>query len=276
MKKVTYFLGLLFFTTLIACKNEPSANAKSEAPIVHADIKQLNGHWIAADFCARANQYGSVLGAMNNAHIPYAFTFTFDAEHPDSVTCFNTAESWKLPLSIRLDTIELKEARPGKSLFFMYEPRTKELMLIDGTSGAVQTDRFIKSSAQLPNGYRVFSMALNKHLFEGSFECIVPKLDKPVLFNPDASIVNFKDYDRYQVCTGGDCFIVRQPMDIITMANTAKKDPPKMFGFKYSAKNDTLSIYNIKMDPNVKAADLGSLAYRFVKKNIVPPSTPKK
>ncbi len=76
--KYLLFVALIISISFAACKQDKTGGAQQSSALPTADITHLTGHWIAMDFVSRANQYGSVLGAMNNAHAPYAFTVTFD------------------------------------------------------------------------------------------------------------------------------------------------------------------------------------------------------
>jgi hypothetical protein len=271
MNRISVLFLIPVFTLLLSCKNDPkSANA---ADVQHASPAILQGHWIAMDFCSRAKQYGSVLAALNNSHAPYAFALSFKEDQPDSVTCYNGFEMWKSGVKFNVDTLEMKEARPGKSIFMVYDPKSKDLTMFDPTNeGSAQMDRFIKSKAESPNGYKAFTTALNHSLFEGYFFPIGKKVEKAVQFSPDGNIADFADYDRYLPCTGGDCFLLGDQMDVITLAVNKDKESKKMFGFKYSANGDTLSFYQLIPSATEKSAQVGKVAYRFLKKMPEPPA----
>lgn len=266
MKKTILLLGFLA-TALLACKQDPSSTAQQQTAGNHADPVILAGHWIAMDFCARANQYGSVLGAMNNAHIPYAYAFEFDPVKPDSVTCFNGVETWALPVKYNKDTLEVQGASQGKSVFLIYHSQSsKEMTLFDGTRGSVKMDRFIKSSANAANAFASFNVALNYNLFGG----ILLPLDKgssrdTIIFTPGGLIMKWKEYDMYNVCTGGDCFVAEEAIDVITLAKSNKPGSEKMYGFRYNGTNDTLTFYNlVNTRPDEKFAyEIKGPAFRF-------------
>jgi hypothetical protein len=73
-------------------------------------------------------------------------------------------------------------------------------------------------------------------------------------------------------CTGGDCFLLGDQMDVITLAVNKDKESKKMFGFKYSANGDTLSFYQLIPSATEKSAQVGKVAYRFLKKMPEPPA----
>lgn len=272
MQKALAALAALILL-LGACKSDNKSGDKAEkAPAPGASVTMLAGHWVAMDFCARANQYGSVLAAMNNAHLPYSYAFSFNAAKPDSVECFNGFEDYFLPIHFSNDTVEIKGARQGKSVYLVYDSQdSKELTLFDATTGQANTDRFIKSKAEAKNGYSAFLAALNHNLFSGSFHLTGKGADpkaKSIQFSPGGFIMNFAPYDRYEVCTGGDCFVGEEPIDIITLSNSKKEGSEKMFGFKYDGGNDNLTFYNL-IDKNPKekgAVVLGAPAYQFSRK----------
>lgn len=263
---LAFFAAIIF---LVSCKNDPANSgqgAGATAESEHASAKTLAGHWIAMDFCSRAGQYGSVLQSMNNAHLPYAYAFNFDYDHLDSVTCYDGTKSWKLSTQITGDTIELKNAFEGKSIFFMYDPATKDLTLFDNAkTGKTQMDRFIKSKADASNAYQAFSTALNHNLLQGQYTAIGQKAEKPVMFTPGGYIQNFAPYDRYILCTAGDCFLLGDKMDVITVGNSKVENSKKMYGIGFSRQLDSLYFYNMITQGEGKAAQLGTKAYTFVR-----------
>lgn len=270
MNKTLLFLAAIGLA-LTACKQDPKGSANAPAAQPSANAESLAGHWIAMDFCSRAGQYGSVLAAMNNAHIPYAYGLTFDPAKPDSVMCFNGLEQYALPVSIRVDTVEIKGASQGKSVFLVYDSQgSKNITMFDGTRDKTHLDAFIKSKGGSKDGYLAFLLALNHQLFSGRFTSLRKgAATADVVFTPGGWLQNLKDYDRYEVCTAGDCFVTGDEIDVVTLSNSKQADSDKMFGFRYSAQNDTLSIYNlINQNPDEKSAyKIGSLAYQFLRTN---------
>lgn len=262
------FFALLF--TLAACKQDP-ANTQAATPTLAANTNNLGGKWIALDFCSRAAQYGSVLQAEYNSHRPYAFALVFNPAQLDSVECFDGIKSWKLPIKITQDTVEVQNAHDGKSISLIYDSYSnKHLTMIDATDGRkAHLDQFLKSNVNARDGYEAFSMALNHHLFRGSFSPVAAKGGvQKIVFFPEGVIQGWPEYDRYTVCAGGDCFIMGNEMDIVTLRNSTKEGSEKMFGFQYSAKNDTLSIVNLAdATPNEKGGySTKGTAYRFLRK----------
>ena len=86
--------------------------------------------------------------------------------------------------------------------------------------------------------------------------------------------MGMKDFDRYKVCTGGDCFVAGQEIDIVTFYNAkkGKEASEKIFGYRYNGQNDTLSIFNmLNANPAEKGGyKVGSLAYKFAREISVP------
>ncbi|MDX1911302.1 MAG: hypothetical protein SFV22_07445 [Saprospiraceae bacterium] len=274
MNKAFFLIPALIFT-LFACKNDPKNTSPNGAPAHIQPGEQANptvlaGHWIALDFCAFASQYGSVLQAMNNSHIPYAYSFTFNPARPDSITCYNSFESWTLPVKMRADTIEVLEARPGKSVFLIYHSQEeKDIMMVDPTGPRTRLSRFIKSKAGTPDGRTAFIMALNHHLFSGVFTPLGKSSNEKINFFPHGAIQGMKEYDRYEVCSGGDCFVAGQDIDVVTLYQAKNKDATsKFYGYRYSAQNDTLSLYNlVNTNPQEKGMyKVAAPAYKFLRK----------
>lgn len=274
MNKVFIFANLLIFT-LFACKQDPKNAAQTNNPSHIQPGEQANptvlaGHWIAMDFCAFANQYGSVLQAMNNAHLPYAYAISFNPVRPDSALCYNGFESWTLPVKFNADTLELVGARPGKSIFLIYHSNMdKDITMIDPTGERVQIDKFIKSKAGTSNGYDAFTTALNHNLLNGVFTPLGKGTGEKVQFTPGGFLQGLKGYDRYALCTGGDCFVAGQEIDVVTFFDSKDEaKTSKFFGYRYNGQNDTLTVYNlVNSNPDEKSAyKVAAPAYKFSRK----------
>ena len=267
MKKVFLFCSLAGLL-LAACKQDSKGTANQNTTFASPVL--LAGHWLALDFCSRANQYGSVLSAMNNAHLPYAYAISFDPNKPDSAFCHNGIESWALPVKFKDDTLELVGARAGKSIFLVYNSQgEKDITMFDGTAGTVQMDNFIKSGANTRDGYSAFTTALNNSLFSGVFIPLGKGAEKAVLqFTPGGFILNWKDYDRYEVCTAGDCFVGEDAIDVITLSKSTSEKSGRMLGFRYNGANDTLRLYEL-VNTNTEekgAYAVKGVAYTFLRK----------
>lgn len=269
-----FTLILLLCVAFGACKQESKQTASAaseqtpEAP--PASPLQLGGQWIAMDFCSRANQYGSVLAAMDNAHLPYCFAFDVNPDRPDSVTCYNGFEEFNLAAKYLHDTLILLNARPGKHLFLVFDSKgDRSLTMFDATTDQAQTDRFVKSQANARDAYAAFMVALNHNLFGGTLTQMGKGASAQVMFTPGGLIKGMSEYDRYEVCTAGDCFVAGSRVDVMTLKKQkGESSVEKMFGFRYSAQNDTLTLYNLlNKNPKEKGAYiLGGVAYRFLRK----------
>lgn len=278
-KSILLFLNACLIT-FFACKNEPKNTdpnlPANFTPGETADPTVLAGNWIDLDFCARAAQYGSVLQTMNNSHLPYAYAFTFNPGKADSVTCYNANEVWNLPVKYKKDTLELVGAIQGqKPVYLVYHSHgDKDMTMFDNSSGRTRMDNFIKSKAGTPDGYTAFTTALNHHLFSGQFSTVGKgKAADKILFTPGGLIQGMKEYDHYEVCTGGDCFVAGQEIDIITMYHSKQKESSeKMYGYRYSNANDTLFLYNmVNANPEEKGGyKVGTVAYKLARAFSVP------
>jgi len=272
MNKAFLFANLLIFT-LLACKQDPKisqgvpSNIQANEP---ANPTVLAGHWIAIDFCAFANQYGSVLEAMNTGHLPYAYAISFSPVRPDSALCYNATESWMLPIKYKADTLELVGASSGKSIFLIYHSDgDKNITMIDPTGGRVSIDKFIKSKAGTADGYSAFTTALNHNVLNGVFTMIGKGGGAQVMFTPGGFLQGLKGYDRYTLCTGGDCFVAGQAIDVITLFDSKDEaKTSKFFGYRYNGQNDTLTVYNlVNSNPEEKGAyKVSAPAYKFSRK----------
>jgi len=273
MNKALLVANLLVFS-LLSCKNDPKVTAENGAPQHiqagdQANPTVLAGHWIALDFCSYANQYGSVLQAMNNAHRPYCYAITFNPTKPDSAICWDATKSWTLQMRYNADTLELMGAREGKSVFLIYHSTTeKDITMFDNTSSGMQLDRFIKSKAGASDGYLSFATALNHHLFNGVFMPIGKATADKVMFTPGGFLQGMKEFDRYKVCAGGDCFVAGQDIDVVTFYQAKDEaGTSKMFGYRYNDQNDTLTLYNLAGNPTEKTAyKVAAPAYKFSRK----------
>ena len=267
-KMYTRFLAALtLLIALSSCKHDTT----SATGLLPANANNLAGQWIAMDFCARANQYGSVLQAETNAHRPYALAIDFNPAQPDSATCYSGSETWKLPVKITQDTIELKSASQGKSIFLVYDSQgDQNITMFDNTSGSGKMDKFVKSKANARDGYMAFITALNHNLFSGTFTPLMKGPGEKVTFTPGGFIQGWKEFDRYQVCTGGDCFVMGNEMDIVRLSHSKQEGSGQVFGFKYSGQNDTLSLLNLAdATPNEKGGySVKGTAFKFLRKDL--------
>ncbi len=283
MNKASFLLLNVLIVAFFSCKtdvkNSDPNRPQGFQPGDPASPTVLAGHWINLDFCARASQYGSVLQTMNNSHLPYAFAFSFNPGNPDSVTCYNARETWTLPVKYKQDTLEVVGAAAGKSVFLIYHSQgDKDMTMFDNTGGRTRMDNFIKSRAGTKDGYVAFTTALNHHVFNGEFTPIGKGATAKVSFTPGGFLQGMKDFDRYEICTGGDCFVAGQEMDVVTFYNAkkGKEASEKMFGYHYNGGNDTLSIFNlIPAKPAGEAtAKVGTVAYKYLR-TISMPATAK-
>jgi hypothetical protein len=275
MNKAFLFANLLIIT-LISCKQDPKI-ASQQLPSIqageHASPMVLAGNWIAMDFVARANQYGSVLQTMNNSHLPFAYAISFNPAKPDSALCFNASKFWMMALRYNVDTIQLLGDPSGKPVYLIYHATSntdKEITMIDPTGPKVKMDRFIKSKAEVPEAYTAFTIALNHNILSGTFTPIGggKGTKGPVKFDVNGFMTGFKDFDRYVLCTGGDCLVAGQEIDVITFYSPKTEFKPNYYGYKYNGQNDTLTLYNlINATPDVKGSyKVGSPAYKFSRK----------
>lgn len=273
MNKALLFANLLFFS-LLGCKNDPKTTDPNQPPShiqpgEKANPNVLAGHWIALDFCAYSNQYGSVLKAMNNAHKPYAYAFTFIPTKPDSIICYNGFETWTLPVKINVDTITLEGARPGKNIFLIYHSEgEKDITMIDPTNSQVQIDRFIKSKASVQDAAGAFTTALNHHVFNGVFTPIGKGATDKVMFNPTGELQGIKGFNRYQICSAGDCFLAGQDIDVVSFSAKDKPENVKYYGYRYNNNTDTLTLFNlVNTNPEEKGAyKVAAPAFKFARK----------
>jgi hypothetical protein len=159
----------------------------------------------------------------------------------------------------------------------VYDPAAKELTLYDATVSPAQTDRFIKSGGTPANGYQAFASSLNHHVFQGNWQIIKGKNPgRMVQFSPSGSVKNLDNFNAYALCTVGDCFVLGDAMDVVTMANTQNIDTKKMFGYRFSRANDTLSIYNLNIPDPKQAGQVGALAFQLLRKAAVDTTQTKK
>ncbi len=264
-----FFLTLFAALTFSACKQDDSrSKAEQDLARTQASPLILAGQWIDLDFCARSGQYGSVLKAMDNAHVPYAYAFEFLPDIPDSVICYDGTRSWKLPVKYNRDTLELQNAFEGKSVFLVYHSQgQKDMTLFDGTKGHTRVDRFIKSTANAPDGLGAFMVALHHHLFSGLMLPIGKGNRRDsLLFTPGGAIMKWSEdeYNSYRVCITNDCFTTKEPADIIIMAKADQPGSEKRFAFRYNETNDTLTLYHLLPAKEEGAAqEIGGVAYCF-------------
>lgn len=274
MNKTAFLLIALAGLLLAACKNDSKnagdAAASGEAPRASAEV--LAGNWIASDFCNRARQYGSVLRAMNESHKPFAYAFSFDPARPDSILCNNGKEAFSLPISIRVDTIEIKNAVQGKPVYLTYDSQgDKSIAMFDNTSGRARMTVFTKSTAPVKDPYAAFEIALGFYLFDGLYTALKGNeaTTGNVRFQPGGQLIGMKSYDYFKICTAGDCFLLGpNGFDIVTLSRYRVAGSEAPFAYRISAQRDTITFYNVIPPPPGESATFtpGKIAFQFLRK----------
>ncbi len=261
-----------FCLLYMACQQDPKSLPHSGVPAKKSDnstLAPLYGNWVAIDFCSFCGQYGSVLTAMNNTHLPYAFALTFQESDRDSVLCYNATESWKRPIRFTADTlIEVLDARrTGKSIFLSYSPTgNKDLSMYDATQAKSSIDRFTKTNAPEKTGAEAFKTALNHQLMNGTYTS-AGKSKGTVQFLSTGEVTGLEGYDRFEVCTGGDCFVAGQESDVLILSNSKTKDAPKYAGFKFTPNRTALTLYELTPGSSDQkgTAQKGAVLYTFTR-----------
>ena len=283
MNKTFLFFSFLLMLALTSCKDEPKVTdpnlPANFTPGESANPTVLAGYWINLDFCSRAGQYGSVIQTVNNSHLPYAYAFAFNPGKPDSVTCFNASSAWTLPVKYKKDTLEIVGAIEGKRpVYLVYHSHgEKDMTMFDNSSGSTRMDNFIKSKAGTKDGYTAFTTALGHHLFSGQFTPTGKNASKEkIVFTPGGFITGWKVFDRYVVCTGGDCLVAGQEIDVFSLYNSKQGEAAaKYYGYKYNAGNDELTIYNLISSGEKGSWKAGAPAYTLKRSFSVPAPNPK-
>ncbi len=253
MKKLIFsvFVSCLL---LAGCKSD--GDNKSNSKKATGLVAQLAGNWVTLGVCQTIGEYGSVIEATNNTHVPFSYALAFDVNTPDQVVCYNGVKSWQLPINVVKDTIEMVGAKDGKSIFLVVENggQDKVMTMFDGTTDPAQMDVFTKSNAMNTPPSEAFKLALNYNLLGQNYTSISKSNAKPeVMFYPNGIIKGIDPYNHYEICAGGDCFLGGGAFDVIELSNTSDASKPlKNFGFKFSTTNDTLTLYNLENTTNLE------------------------
>ena len=251
-----------------ACKNDKSDNKTDAAAGQTASPEQLTGHWISRDFISRVSQYGSVIQTINNSHRPYAYGMTFNPSIPDSIMCFDGQKSWNLPVVYDHDTLEMKGANSGKSIFMMFDGKQRErtLTMINSTNGRAEMDVFIKAKGDIQNAEQAFRVAVNHNSLGGRFTPL-SKGAQTLTFIPEGKVSGMPGLDRYEICLVGDCFVGGNNFDVVTFSNSREENSNKLMGFTLGNTNDTLTLYNlINPKPGEKVAQtLGAVYGKYLR-----------
>ncbi len=232
---------------LIACKNDNTSKDSSNpgvSPVAKASPSGLAGFWINSGFITRARKEGSILKPINSDHLPYAYMLFFDAKAPGKVSISNGAEAKELDVVYNRDTIEMKNAVDNKSIFLVYnsEAGGTSITMFDGTgNGPTRMDEFVKSRSEEKDGNLIFANALNYNLFGKKFY----NGKQQVIFDPKGLLSGLDEWTGYQVCLRGPCFKLGPQMDIVNLSNK-NKGIQELFGWEYSANQDTLTLYKLK------------------------------
>lgn len=249
----TLFFSLVFVVSLFtACKSDPKNNTNKNNS---STVQSLAGAWISEDFLGFAMKYRSVIEARNNGRAPFAYALTFDILRPNQVICHNGFETIPLNINIVSDTIEMKNAVQGKSIFLVYESQSsKKLAMYDASKGSVEISYFIKAPASADAiAYQAFLAKLNKAIIAGNYKLAKGKNQVPVSFNEDGSIAGL-EYNKYELCTNGDCFVTGTAIDVVSLYKENDTNPV-FFGYRVSPGKETVTLYELKNEkPEEKGA----------------------
>jgi hypothetical protein len=246
---LSFILVTGFFT---ACKSDPKNTANKNSS---STIQAIAGAWISEDFIGFATQYRSVLEARNNGRAPFAYALTFDILRPNQVICDNGFETFPLNINIVADTIEMKNAVQGKSIFLVYDSQSsKKIAMYDVSHGNIEISYFTKAPASADAiAYQAFLAKLNKAIIVGKYNMVKGKNQVPVSFNEDGSITGL-EYNKYELCTNGDCFVTGTAIDVVSFFKE-NNTQPVFFGYRITPGKDKITLYELKNEkPEEKGA----------------------
>lgn len=88
-----------------------------------------------------------------------------------------------------------------------------------------------------------------------------------VQFLSTGEVTGLEGYDRFEVCTGGDCFVAGQESDVLILSNSKTKDAPKYAGFKFTPNRTALTLYELTPGSSDQkgTAQKGAVLYTFTR-----------
>lgn len=242
MNKYLHFL-FLSAIGLCACKSDNDANQTSEkvAPKTTKASKttstaKYRGHWIDKDFVENMEKNHSVTAI---GVLPSIIELTFPAVLGDSATLVSGIKTNKTLFN-----------NPSADVFtfdggkLVYENIGEQEKLIF-TDIANKPHTLIRvGDNEVGGDGKAIQPIVNKHTLVGDYFILDKKGKKGddfIIFKPDGGIIGMEEFNKYEVCVGGDCRkLVTDKKDVFYLSRDGKgdyyafevkdydKDPPKM------------------------------------------------
>lgn len=263
MNKYILFLSLLTIG-LSACQSDEIADKGSEKakPASRKASKSTStakyrGHWIDKDFVESMEKNRSVTAV---AVMPSIIELTFPATLGDSATLVSGTKTRKTLFdSPENDVFTFDE---GKLVY----DNLGNVEKLTFTDKAGKTHTLVRAgNDEVGADGKAIQAIVNKHTLVGDYFMLDKKGKKGddfIIFKPDGGIIGLPDFNKYEVCVGGDCRkLVVEKKDIAYFSRDGKgdyyafevkdydKEPPKMITPKPYTKEVDGEIVTITPKP---------------------------
>lgn len=263
MNKYILFLSLLTIglsacqSDEIADKGGEKAKPASRKASKSTSTAKYRGHWIDKDFVESMEKNRSVTAV---AAMPSIIELTFPATLGDSVTLVSGTKTRKTLFdSPENDVFTFDE---GKLVY----DNLGNVEKLTFTDKAGKTHTLVRAgNDEVGADGKAIQAIVNKHTLVGDYFMLDKKGKKGddfIIFKPDGGIIGLPDFNKYEVCVGGDCRkLVVEKKDIAYFSRDGKgdyyafevkdydKEPPKMITPKPYTKEVDGEIVTITPKP---------------------------
>ncbi len=222
------------------------------------------GHWVCSNFIDLVKVRRTVRGIRSR---PMFLEIVFKPEFGDSALLITGYTNFLAPYTRQgEDSIILKNISAGKNLILFAKDGLQRLELPDSSQGKDAENKvyawsFTKTSNIKKGKTKDVSKHINAGVISGTYSNAT---NNTVTFSNNGDISGWNGFSNYEICSGGDCFMLtRSPLDIITLTQAGKK---QHYAF-WIKSNDSLYFYNLTKKSNAKQYNYQpeDMAYAFKK-----------
>lgn len=235
---------------IVSCNNTPKTTTERYYPPKKAQQKsntpqkkeQLWGHWVCSDFVELVKARKSVRNITNK---PVFLEIVFSPSFGDSALLITGYNKILMPYTKKgSDSIIIKNTRTGTNTVLYTKSNLSSIEikdhLVGDKSGTSHTWTFTKTSGIKKNKTTDLQQHINTGVLAGTY---ASGSNTEVEFTKKGSVTGWEGYTNYNICTGGDCFMLTNAsLDIVTLKNSGKKEH---FAF-WRKSNDSLYFYKLE------------------------------
>ena len=250
MRLLTILTIILGLGLIVSCEDKiktdeeryypPKKSTQKETKTVQK--QQLWGHWVCVDYIELVKARKTIRSLTNR---PVFLEVVFNPAYGDSALLVTGYNKILTPYKrIGTDSILIKNKRTQTNLVLFASNGLQSLELKDSLVGekdkSLHSWVFKKTSGIKKQKKSDLSKHINNSILSGTY---TNAANQTINFIENGTINGWKLFNKYEVCTGGDCFMLtHSSLDIITLR---QKDIKKQYAF-WQKSNDSLYLYHLE------------------------------